>query len=294
MKIPFTSVGSGMEIFMDIKFHCSEKANFPEEHSKVRAFLYTDYAIEPHNHDFYEINIVMNGTGVHKIENNSFKVRMGDIFVIRPMVVHAYYDTCELDVFHILLKKDFVSANMSEAVGVEGFLQFMEIEPFLRHHFAEKIFLHCSYKQLNALKTDLNVIDENAELAEKRPEALKEHTVWKIIYMLSGALYEDINSKNSVNKYEQAIISLLEYIHKNYDEKITLETMSKRTYLSRSTLLRAFYDMCGCTPMQYLNKYRCERAAEMLENPDGLSKTQIAHCCGFYDLSHMNRMLDRK
>ena len=281
-----------MEIFMDIKFHCSEKANFPEEHSKVRAFLYKDYAIEPHNHDFYEINIVMNGTGVHKIENSSFKVRMGDIFVIRPMVVHAYYDTHDLDVFHILLKKEFVSSNMSEAIGIDGFLQLMEIEPFLRHHFSEKIFLHYSYKQLNVLKTDLNVIDE--KFASKSPEALKEHTVWKILYMLSGALNEHISSKSGTNKYEQAIISLLEYIHKNYDEKITLEMMSKRTYLSRSTLLRAFYDMCGCTPMQYLNKYRCERAAEMLESTGGLSKTQIAHCCGFYDLSHMNRMLDRK
>ena len=36
---------------VDIKFHCDEKNNFKKEIS-VRAFTYTDYSIEMHNHDF--------------------------------------------------------------------------------------------------------------------------------------------------------------------------------------------------------------------------------------------------
>ena len=80
-------------------------------------------------------------------------------------------------------------------------------------------------------------------------------------------------------------------MHKNYSEKITLDKLCKKTYLSRSTLLRNFYDICGCMPIEYLNNYRCKCAVEMLENHPELSKTQIAHNCGFYDLSHMNRML---
>lgn len=278
---------------MNIKFHCSEKSNFPDENQKVRAFLYKNYSIEPHNHDFYEMNIVMHGTGIHNIEDNAFEVKTGDIFVIPPMSVHSYYNTQNLDVFHILLKKEFVSSNIKEAINVDGFIQLMEIEPYLRSHFEEKMFLHYSYTRLNGLKTDLNIIDENTEYDFNCPEALKEHTVWKIIYMFSGALYKHINSSKKIksHKYEQSIIFILEYLHKNYSEKITVDALCKKAYLSRSTLLRSFYDICGCTPIEYLNNYRCKRAIEMFENHPELSKTQIAHSCGFYDLSHMNRML---
>lgn len=278
---------------MNIKFHCSEKSNFPNENQKIRAFLYKDYSIESHNHDFYEINIVMHGTAVHNIEDNAFGVQTGDIFVIPPMTVHSYYNTQNLDVFHILLKKEFISSNMKEAMNVDGFIQLFEIEPYLRSHFEDKMFLHYSRSQLNSLQTDLNIIDENTKYDFNRPEVLKEHTTWKIIYMFAGALYEHINSSKKIksHKYEQSIIFILEYMHKNYSEKITLDTLCKKTYLSRSTLLRNFYDICGCMPIEYLNNYRCKCAVEMLENHPELSKTQIAHNCGFYDLSHMNRML---
>ena len=88
---------------MDIKFHCDSKQNFKNEHQQVRAFLYTDYSIEPHNHDFYEMNIIMRGKGTHKIEKACFSAETGDVFMIPPMKVHSYYDTEDLDVYHILL-----------------------------------------------------------------------------------------------------------------------------------------------------------------------------------------------
>ena len=56
--------------------------------------------------------------------------------------------------------------------------------------------------------------------------------------------------------------------------------------------MRSFDTICGMTPAQYLNDYRCKKAIEMMEHTD-LSKTEIAHSCGFYDLSHMERMTKR-
>lgn len=55
---------------VDIKNHCDEQSNFRKEFS-ARAFTYTDYAIEMHNHDFYEINIVLVGKGRHCIEKTA-------------------------------------------------------------------------------------------------------------------------------------------------------------------------------------------------------------------------------
>lgn len=277
---------------MDIKFHCNAEHNFKNNTQKVRAFLYEDYSIEPHNHDFYEINIILKGEGTHQIENACFGVKTGDVFVIPPMTVHAYYDTDELDVYHILLKKNFILDNQAEALNIPGFLQLVEIEPFLRQHFSGEMFLHLSQSQLMHLKSDLSLIEENGIFDSQELIPLKNHTVWKILYWFSSLLLGQMygRDKKSSDKYDSEIIRILEYIHQNYDEKITIDLLCKKSFLSRSTFLRRFYNACGCTPIEYVNRYRCKKAMEMIDN-SSYSKTKIAHYCGFYDLSHMERTL---
>ena len=58
----------------------------------------------------------------------------------------------------------------------------------------------------------------------------------------------------------------------------------------KTTFLRSFGAICGCTPMQYITRYRCRRARELLASGE-YSKTEIAVMCGFYDLSHMERVM---
>lgn len=276
---------------VDIKFHCNENRNFLNGYP-VRAFKYTDYSIEMHNHDFYELNIVLAGTGTHCIENGSFRVKCGDVFVIPPMVAHAYVDTENLEVYHILLKKSFVAQNQAEAKKVNGFLQFTEIEPFLRSNFSHSCFLHLGQSQLFQLKNELAYIDDSSEFSWEECAFMKYHTVWKLLYWFSQSLHKQINmlQTSSKNKYEVQIINALEYMHNHYGEKITIDTLCKEVFLSRSTFLRNFKTVCGTSPMEYLSNYRCKKAIEQL-GFDNCSKTEVAHDCGFYDLSHMERML---
>lgn len=276
---------------VDIKFHCDEKNNFKKEIS-VRAFTYTDYSIEMHNHDFYELNIVLAGTGTHCIENGSFRVKSGDVFVIPPMIAHAYTDTENLEVYHILFKKSFFAQNQAEAQKVNGFLQFTEIEPFLRGNSSCSYFLHLGQLELMQIRNDLEIIDDNSEFPWEECASMKYHTVWKLLYWFSQSLYKQINMvrRSSENRYEVQIINALEYIHDNYSEKITIDILCNEVYLSRSTFLRNFKAVCGVSPVEYLNNYRCKKAIGLIESAN-CSKTEIAHSCGFYDLSHMERML---
>lgn len=275
----------------NIAFHCSEKENFSDGYS-ASAFTYTDYSIALHTHDFYEINIVLGGTGTHRISSGSFEVVAGDVFVIPPSVAHAYIDTTNLEVYHVLLKKSFIDENREETEKVDGFLAFTEIEPLLRSNFSESLFLHLNSLQSEQVKNDILILDNNGSYPWEKYSLMKYHTVWKMLYWFSALLSEQLkNEKNPSNeKYKMQIISALEYIHKNYSEKITVDTLCKITYLSRSTFQRSFKEICGVPPMEYLNKYRCERAMKLSETSSA-SKTEIAHSCGFYDLSHMERMI---
>ena len=273
----------------------SESTKVFRGNEQIRAFLYSDYTIKPHNHDFYEMNIVLRGNGTHKIEDASMSVRSGDVFVIPPNTVHSYCDTENLDVYHVLFHQDFIYENSHEGAHVPGFLQLIEIEPHLRQNFPGKMFLHLSPRKLQELETELKFIEDNNELDNENMFLLKKHAALKILYWLSYLLYNQLHSeeKTTANKHEQAILKALEYIHVNYGEKITIDTLCKKVYLSRSTFLRSFAQMCGEPPMEYLQKYRCRKAEDMIKNTE-FSKTEIAHLCGFYDLSHMERIINKE
>ena len=278
-------------VMVDIKFHCDEKSNFSKGFS-VCAFTYKNYSIAMHSHDFYELNIVMAGTGTHHIENSRFRVKCGDVFVIPPMVAHAYEDTDNLEVYHIILRKNFFMENQKETEKVNGFLQFTEIEPFLRENSARSRFLHISQAQMLQLKNELQYIDDNGDFSWEESAFLKYHSVWKLLYWFSDLLYRQnaLSNPSTTNTYELHIINALEYIHNHYNDKLTIDILCKEVFLSRSTFLRNFKAVCGTTPIEYLNNYRCKKAIEQLKY-EKCSKTEIAHACGFYDLSHMERML---
>ena len=238
------------------------------------------------------MNIVVRGKGKHQIESACLDVKAGDVFIIPPMTVHAYFDTEELDVYHILLQKSFIRDNQKESANIPGFLHLIEIEPFLRQHVSHEKFLHLSHGQLIQLKSELNFIEENGAFDTEDLIPLRNHTVWKILYWFSSLLYKQMykSDEKNLHKYDIEIIKILEYIHQNYENKITIDLLCKKSFLSRSTFIRSFRNMCECMPMEYVNRYRCKKALEMIDNAC-FSKTEIAHRCGFYDLSHMERTL---
>lgn len=273
----------------EIRFHSSESRHFRSGYP-AEAFAYRDYSIEMHNHGFYEINIILSGTGVHCIENCRVSVRRGDVFVIPPEVAHAYEETDALDVYHILLHRDFIAGNREEALKVRGFIQLTEIEPFLRSSFPGSFFLHLDQTSMAILEAELPLIDDNGPYAWQNFAQMKLHALWKILYWFSGLLYAQLHSgaRPAHHRHEAQILHALEYIHHHFGEKITIDSLRSPLYLSRSTFLRSFSEICGMSPAEYLHRYRCRMAEQMIREGQK-TKTEIAHACGFYDLSHMDR-----
>ena len=276
---------------MDISFHCDENKNFHFPEQMLRAFSYREYAIRAHDHDFYELNIVLGGSGVHQIENASLLVRRGDVFMIPPHTVHAYTDTTHLEVYHVLFRREFIDQNRPEAEGVRGFIELTEIEPLLRRHTATAL-LRLTPRELSGVYAELSLLDEETGENEVGDEPLRRHAAWKLLYTLSRLLHERIKGGFSVqsvqDRHANAITALLTYIHAHLSEDLSLGHLCRLSYLSRSTLLRAFSAICGATPSEYVTECRL-RQAEYLLRDGKHSKTEIAHLVGFYDLSHMER-----
>lgn len=87
----------------------------------------------------------------------------------------------------------------------------------------------------------------------------------------------------SVHDVESPVNLVLEYIHTNYSDRISLEDLTRRAYLNRVSLNRLFQSLYGCTAMAYLLSYRL-KVAESLLTHTGMSLNEIAYAVGFeYD-----------
>ena len=277
---------------MSVEFHCGLQGNFGDPEVMVRAFTYFDYAIRPHTHEFYEMNIILSGSGTHHINQRSVAVKPGHVFVIPPGCIHSYVDTDQLNVAHILIQPMLIRQHEAELSQTGGYNLLMEIEPFLRYSSDQQLFLRLSTQQLLQIQEELLAIDEAAPPHYPASHCFRNHSALRLICLLSHWL--ELQTEHRTAKIpsdkEQGILLALDYIHKNYAHTVTAEMLCKQAFMSRSTFLRAFRAVCGCTPGQYLHLYRTRRAKELIQTTT-LKKTEIAHRCGFYDLSHMERSL---
>lgn len=82
------------------------------------------------------------------------------------------------------------------------------------------------------------------------------------------------------------------WIDDHADQPIDLESAAAQAELSPFHFLRAFRQVLGVTPHQYLIRARLRRAARLLGDEDR-SITDVAYACGFGDLSNFVRTFHR-
>ncbi len=89
------------------------------------------------------------------------------------------------------------------------------------------------------------------------------------------------------------IKDVLRLIRKDYAKTLTLEMFADVAGLNYQYLCKSFRRITGRTPIDYLNYYRIECAAELLQ-ADELSVTDVALSCGFNDLSYFIKLFKRQ
>lgn len=84
------------------------------------------------------------------------------------------------------------------------------------------------------------------------------------------------------------IQKVVEYIHANLEERLTVDDLARAARLSRSRLCYLFKAEMGVAPMQYLKRCRFEKARDLLETTS-LSLKEIRSRIGLSDRSHFTR-----
>ncbi len=82
---------------------------------------------------------------------------------------------------------------------------------------------------------------------------------------------------------------MLEYIHENCSEHLSSERIATFMDISESECLRCFHRTINTTPMQYVQQYRIQKAAYLLEQTDS-KIVDIGIQCGFQEMGYFAKV----
>lgn len=257
----------------------------------VHAFWMKDYDIGMHEQEFYEINVISRGNGIHYINNSLVKASDGDVFIIPSNVSHGYVGGEGFDVFHIILNDAFMTKYVADLQHLPSFYKLFSIEPLMRGNTSFPIHLTLANDTLQAT---LSVIFEIAKYTDYNDPAeclIRNNLAMASIGLLCNAYEKSTPDARMPFSEEHAFMNSISHIHERYYEKITIEDLVQIAHMSRTSYIKQFKEICKTSPASYITKTRLEAASVMLRGTS-LSISEIAYRTGFYDASHLSKAFE--
>jgi AraC-like DNA-binding protein len=99
-------------------------------------------------------------------------------------------------------------------------------------------------------------------------------------------------SLDSADNNQSRLHYVLNYIQEHLTEKIAVDALSRKAYLSRNMFFRWFKEQFGITPLEYINRERLKLAKQLLSNPHHNIST-VSKLSGFSDVNYFVRIFKK-
>lgn len=241
-------------------------------------------ALHLHSHNYFQIYYLVSGRLAHHLENSTAELTAGDIFILPPNQIH-YIETLdgEVDFYSLSFTSDYFQ-NVKEANKlILDFLLYLQteqtekIEPKVCLSYEDKIFTNALFKRIMA---------EFSDHKTGKNEIIKE-SVSVLLSLFARVYFEENASALIVKENRQIVTHCIEYIKNHFDEEITLSEVVRRSAMSKTNFCAIFNSITGMPFKEYFNRYRIERAAELIASGEKISVA--GNYCGYSDFSTFYR-----
>lgn len=243
-----------------------------------------------HGHeDFSELVVVLEGSARHIVENETYQISEGDVFVIDKYTHHQYTDAENFKICNVMFRPEVMFENLTHIRQNAGFQALFVLEPYYakQHQFCSRLRLQpedfSSIKKLLA-----EMIYEHTKKADGWQTLL--YAKFLQLCTILSRLYQDYgkNHGDDVVKLATAVA----FIEKNYCSDISLSDLAHMTGYSERQFHRLFQSAFSTPPSQYITNLRLQKAQLLLKNssqPIG----EISWSCGYSDQNYFSRIFKK-
>lgn len=262
--------------------HTSDRVSYAYYESKIPEKF---SSVPIHWHKEFEINRVLKGGGVFRIDKCEYTVGAGDIVIVCPGEVHsAHLDGRDVFIYDTLVfdpnmigtgelsrsASDYILPLSDGRMSVNGIVVSGSSGYDKMDKTADKLFM---YAKSDSAEDDLMV---KAKLME-------------LFYLL---IKNNRISPASVTPPNSSVKPAIAYIDTHYEENITIAILAAKCMMSESNFMALFKKTAGVSAMEYISELRLRHACHKLKSTDK-SVMEVAMNCGFRNLSNFNRQFKR-
>lgn len=243
-----------------------------------------------HWHTVMEISYVAEGELELQTIGGSFLLKKGEAVFINSGVLHGYHllsdDACEY--YSLLFDSSFLAGAHGSIIDQKYIYpiqqsQSVQTWPIRPGGFDEA----CMLKETT----------EIIELCRNEPYGYEFRLrtllgdFWCDLLRATEELRANAPQKQLIDMDRMKTMIL--FIQEHYAERLSLDDIAAAADISARECTRCFQRSIGCSPMNYLNDYRLETAAEMLLTTAD-SVTEISENCGFSSVSYFGKAFREK
>lgn len=154
---------------------------------------------------------------------------------------------------------------------------------FSQYHFSNDI----------EIAETINKIIRNCSSEEKAKNIYADLSLKELLIRLVQSQYlkrVEMDKNNKRNSSRQHF--LLDYIHGHLTEKLGVDTLSRKAYMSRNEFFKWFRQQFGISPLEYINRERIKLAKQLL-GTENKTVTDTAYQCGFTDVNYFVRLFKK-
>lgn len=228
-----------------------------------------------HFHYFYEMELVISGKGWYEINNTSFPLQKGALFLVTPADFHQYSlkGNATMDYYNLQFPGDMLSEDVGSAL----------------YSFSEPIHIQLNDEEYEfferRLAYILHIYREKPFLYEKMLKNEIESLCIRLIQMSSGRVQGHVR--------DEIIKKAIIYIKNNYRRPITLEEISTHVGLSPCYFSSYFSNVMKVSFSAYVKRFRLNVAANLIKSTN-MTLNEISYEVGFKTFSYFSEQFRRQ
>ena len=228
-----------------------------------------------HWHEHIEIHYVLEGSAVFHIDQERYEVQAGDVIIANRNELHAGYSTTVPYKAAVMV---FDPSDISRELG--------------QKNLCYQALIRGDAVVQEAFTT---VFDEYEREGLGYRALCRARITALLVYLSRHYAVEGMPAKDTVQRRRdlERLRPALDYIEKNYAERISVTQLAQLLCLSPDRLGHLFRDGVGQAPLQYINEIRLRKAMNLLKTEE-YTVTEVAQAVGFFDYNHFGRLFRRR
>jgi AraC-like DNA-binding protein len=255
----------------------SEAVNVTLKDFRIKTRSIANYTMSTHHfHDGYEVYYLFEGSRNYFINDTTYPIDEGSLVLIRPYDLHKTMDT---GTSHSRILLSFH----------ENFLPVLDRDQLIDTCFGNSKILMLDESQKTVIESLLNSLAVEARDQKEFFHAQLQANLIELLIVIARFILCNKKADDLEPPANQKIFEIIQYLKHNYNQPITLDSLSKDFYTSPFYLTRLFKKTTGFTLFEYIHSLRIIQAQFLLRTTNH-KVIYIAQLVGFNHGSNFGKI----